>query len=163
MEIRPATATDWPNIYTFYAPIMAAGETYAFPENQTLDEAQPWWMEKPPGQTVVATDETNLLGTAKMGPNRPGRGNHIATASFLVHPEHQNKGVGRALGEFVVEWATTQGYAGIQFNAVVETNTAAVKLWKSLGFGIVGTVPGAFRHPKHGDVGLHVMYKPLTN
>lgn len=163
MDIRLATDDDWPAIYTFYAPIMAAGETYAFPENQTLDEARPWWMEQPPGQTVVAVDGPDVLGSAKMGPNRPGRGSHIATASFLVNPAARGKGVGRALGEFMVDWARQQQYSGIQFNAVVETNTAAVHLWTSLGFGIVGTVPSAFRHPTHGDVGLHVMYMPLTS
>lgn len=163
MDIRLATDDDWPAIFTFYAPIMTAGETYAFPENQTLDEARPWWMEQPPGQTVVAVDGPDVLGSAKMGPNRPGRGNHVATASFLVNPAAQGKGVGRALGEFMVDWARQQQYSGIQFNAVVETNTAAVHLWTSLGFGIVGTVPGAFRHPTHGDVGLHVMYMPLTS
>ena len=61
-----------------------------------------------------------------------------------------------------VRWHRAQGFHGIQFNAVVETNTTAVRLWQELGFTIVGTVPDAFRHPKHGLVGLHVMYLPLT-
>jgi ribosomal protein S18 acetylase RimI-like enzyme len=71
--------------------------------------------------------------------------------------------VGRALATYVVDWHRQQGYRGIQFNAVVETNTAAVALWQSLGFTIVGTVPGAFRHPVHGYVGLHVMHLPLVD
>ena len=96
-----------------------------------------------------------------MGPNRPGRGSHIATASFMVDPEAGTRGVGRALGEHVIGWAREQGYAGIQFNAVVETNTAAVRLWTSLGFEVIGTVPGAFDHPEHGPVGLHVMFLDL--
>jgi ribosomal protein S18 acetylase RimI-like enzyme len=62
----------------------------------------------------------------------------------------------------VVGWARDAGHRGIQFNAVVETNTAAVSLWRSLGFVVVGTVPGAFRHPEHGYVGLHVMFLDLT-
>ena len=61
-----------------------------------------------------------------------------------------------------MRWHRAQGFHGIQFNAVVETNTTAVRLWQELGFTIVGTVPAAFRHPKHGLVGLHVMYLPLT-
>ena len=69
---------------------------------------------------------------------------------------------GRALGEDVVAWARASGYRGIQFDAVVETDTAAVRLWQSLGFRIVGTVPGAFHHPRHGYVGLHVMFLDLT-
>jgi ribosomal protein S18 acetylase RimI-like enzyme len=40
-------------------------------------------------------------------------------------------------------------------------NTRAVALWQSLGFQIIGTVPGAFHHPREGYVGLHVMYRPL--
>jgi len=54
------------------------------------------------------------------------------------------------------------GYRGIQFNAVVETNTSAVRLRQALGFEIVGTVPGAFRSASEGYVGLHVMYLDLT-
>ena len=41
-----------------------------------------------------------------------------------------------------MQWHRDQGFRGIQFNAVVETNVAAVRLWESLGFEIVGTVPG---------------------
>jgi ribosomal protein S18 acetylase RimI-like enzyme len=61
----------------------------------------------------------------------------------------------------VVEWARTAGSRGIQFNAVVETNDRAVGLWRSLGFEVIGTVPGAFLHAEHGYVGLHVMYLDL--
>lgn len=68
---------------------------------------------------------------------------------------------GRALGEYVVQWATEAEYRGIQFNAVVENNLAAVNLWQSLGFEIIGTVPGAFLHADGDYVGLHVMFLPI--
>jgi GNAT superfamily N-acetyltransferase len=96
-----------------------------------------------------------------MGPNRPGRGAHIATASFMVDPAHEGRGVGRALSAHVVAWARAAGYRGIQFNAVVETNHGAVRLWQALGFEIVCTVPEALDHPEHGFVGLHVMFLRL--
>jgi len=57
--------------------------------------------------------------------------------------------------------AAEVGYHGMQFNAVVSTNTRAIGLWRSLGFDIVGTVPGAFRHAVHGPVDLHIMYREL--
>lgn len=161
LTIRDAVAEDWPQIFPFFSTIVDEGRTYTYPLNLTSDEGRALWMEAPPGRTVVATDAGRVTGSAKMGPNRPGRGSHIATASFMVDPSAQAKGLGRALGEHVIEWACGAGYAGIQFNAVVETNSGAVRLWRSLGFEIVGTVPGAFRHPDHGDVGLHVMFLSL--
>lgn len=156
-----ATDQDWPNIYPFYSLIMASGKTYAFPEQQTLEEARPWWMEPPPGQTVVVIRAGKVVGSAKMGANRPGRGSHVATASFLVDPTEQGRGIGRALGVYVLGWARSAGFKSIQFNAVVESNTAAIHLWQSLGIQIIGTAPAAFDHPEHGLVGLHVMFRHL--
>jgi len=161
MEIRPAREDDWPQIYPIFAGIVADGRTYAYPEGLSSDEARALWMEPPPGRAVVAVDGDRVLGSAKMGPNRPGRGAHVATASFMVDPAAQGRGVGRALGEHVVAWAREAGYRAIQFNAVVETNTGAVHLWQSLGFRILTTVPGAFDDPERGYVGLHVMYLEL--
>ena len=161
-RIRAAAYDDWPRIWPFFDATVQAGETYAFPLDLTLESGRGWWMEQPPGETVVLEDAGTVLGSAKMGPNRPGHGDHIGTASFMVAPEARGRGVGRALGEHVVQWHRERGYRGIQFNAVVETNTAAVRLWESLGFEIVGTVPGAFRSPAHGYVALHVMFLPLV-
>jgi GNAT superfamily N-acetyltransferase len=159
--IRDAIEDDWPSIYPFFSEIVAAGRTYAYPEDLLIDDARSYWMTSPPGRTVVALDGEVVAGTATMGPNRPGRGSHIATAGFMVDPRHQSRGVGRSLGNEVIDWARREGYRAIQFNAVVETNEAAVYLWKSLGFDILATVPEAFDHAEHGFVGLHVMYRRL--
>ena len=160
-EIRPARAEDWPQIWPFFARIVSAGETYAYPDDLTEETARPWWMEEPPGRTFVAVKDGTVLGSAKMGPNRAGRGAHIGTASFMVDPARVGQGVGRALGRHVVRQLREDGYHGIQFNAVVETNHAAVALWLSLGFHILATVPEAFDHRERGLVGLHVMYQKL--
>jgi L-amino acid N-acyltransferase YncA len=162
VSIRRATDEDWPQIWPIFDATVRAGETYAYPSDLTADSARDLWMQSPPGQTVVLEDGQSILGTAKMGPNRPGPGKHIGTASFMVAPEARGRGVGRALAEHVVQWHRDEGYRGIQFNAVVETNVAAVRLWQNLGFEIVGTVPGAFRSPSQGYVGLHVMFLPLA-
>jgi GNAT superfamily N-acetyltransferase len=161
MQIRAATPQDWPSIYPFFSEIVEAGETYAYPLGLGSDEARELWMERPPGLTVVAVDGDEVLGSAKMGPNRPGRGAHVATGSFMVDPGRQGRGVGRALGEYVIEWARRNGYHSIQFNAVVQANVAAVRLWQALGFVIIGTVPEAFDHRSNGLVGLHIMVKKL--
>ena len=162
LTIRDATPEDWPAIAPFFRRIVAEGRTYAYPEDLTDDEARALWMERPPGRTVVAvTGAGAVVASATLGPNRPGRGAHVATASFMVDDAHRGLGAGRCLGEHVVAWARGAGYRSIQFNAVVETNTVAVDLWRSLGFEVIGTVPEAFDHPEHGLVGLHVMHLRL--
>ena len=158
--IRPVTEQDWPAVFAIFAAVVAAGQTYAYPEALSSDEARALWTQEP-GRTVVAVDGSTVLGSARAGPNRPGRGAHVATASFMVDAAHGRRGVGRALGEDAIAWARAAGYRSMQFNAVVETNVAAVRLWQSLGFRIIGTVPEAFDHAQHGFVGLHVMHRSL--
>jgi len=161
MEIREFRTEDWAQIWPFFDEIVADGETYALPQGLTSDRARDLWVQPPPWGTFVAVEDGTVLGTAKSGPNRPGAGSHVATASFMVSSAARGRGVGRALGAHVLQWATEQGFLALQFNAVVETNISAVALWQSLGFGIVGTVPQAFEHPDHGFVGLHVMHRFL--
>ncbi len=161
--IRTATPDDWAGIFPFFSRIVADGRTYTYyPDNLSQEQAAELWMQPAPWRTVVAVHDDVIVGSALMGPNRPGRGGHVATASFMVDPRFRQHGAGRALGEHVLDWARDAGYHSMQFNAVVETNTSAVRLWRSLGFEIVGTVPEAFRHPDHGLVGLHVMYRRLS-
>jgi L-amino acid N-acyltransferase YncA len=160
--IRPIEGADWPAFLPVFREVVGAGETYAYPEDLSSDAAHGLWVESPPGVTVVAVaDDGTLLGSAKAGPNRPSRGSHVATASFMVASAARGQGVGRALGTWVLDWAREQGYAAMQFNAVVETNVAAVTLWRALGFEVVGTVPEAFESSSHGRVGLHVMHRFL--
>jgi L-amino acid N-acyltransferase YncA len=161
VEIRTATADDWPAIFGFFNAIVDAGETYAYPAGLSSAQARGLWMEPPPRHCVVALDDGIIVGSAKIAPNRPARGSHVATASFMVDPASRSRGVGRAMGNYAIDWARGAGFLGMQFNAVVETNTAAVKLWQDLGFEIIGTVPEAFDHRTQGLVGLHVMYRAL--
>jgi len=162
MQIRDAVADDWPKIWPFLRDIVRAGETYTWPVDVPEDIARAMWMaDALPYRTVVAVDGDDVMGTAKMGPNQLGPGAHIANASFMVSPAHSGKGVGRALGQYVVDQARADGFRSIQFNAVVSTNTVAVKLWQSLGFDIIATVPEGYKHATKGYVGLHIMFRSL--
>jgi L-amino acid N-acyltransferase YncA len=161
MEIREFTDSDWPSVYAIYQTVVNAGETYTYDPAWSEEHARDVWVEPAPGRTVVAVDKGRIVGTAHLGPNKPGRGSHVATASFMVDADTRGLGVGRALGTHILDLARADGYYSMQFNAVVESNERAVRLWQELGFDIIGTVPEAFDHPTLGRVGLHIMYQRL--
>jgi ribosomal protein S18 acetylase RimI-like enzyme len=120
-----------------------------------------WWMEKPDGRVLVAVDGGAIVGTAEIHPNQPAAGSHVANAGFMVALYAKGRGIGRALANRVLEIAAEDGSLAMQFNAVVETNVSATRLWESLGFKILATIPAVFRHPDHGLVGLHIMHRFL--
>ncbi len=162
MLIRDATPEDWDAIWPLFRAIVAAGDTYAYRPDLGKEEARDLWLLAAPNRTVVAVDDTGaVVGTAKMNNNQAGNGSHVASASYMVDPAHAGQGIGRALCAHSVEWARAAGFRGMQFNAVVETNVHAVRLYRSLGFEVIGTVPEGFRHPTEGYVGLHIMHRPL--
>ena len=160
MRIRPLEVSDWPTFLPILQQVAHDAETYAMDPEIGAEAAREYWSG---AHLVIAVEGGETLGSATMGPNRDAQGSHVGTASFMVAGRHRGSGVGRALGEYVVGWHRQQGFRAIQFNAVVETNTSAVRLWKSLGFAIIGTVPEAFRRPDGSYVGLHVMHLPLVS
>jgi GNAT superfamily N-acetyltransferase len=143
MLIREAVAEDWPRIWPFWHRIVAAAETYTWDPDTSEEAARALWM-----------------APAYLTPNYGGPAARVANAGFMVDPDRSGHGYGRALAEHLLAAAAAAGYRGMVFNAVVETNPA-VKLWTSLGFTILGTVPDAYEHPRHGRVGLHIMHKAL--
>ncbi|MQA11972.1 MAG: GNAT family N-acetyltransferase [Pseudonocardiaceae bacterium] len=162
MLIRDATLEDWPAIWPFLRRYIADGETFPWDREASEEQIRVTWFPAPPGRTVVAVDpDGTILGSANITPNHGGAAAHVANASFVVDAGRAGRGVGRALGEHILDRARADGYHAMQFNSVVETNTRAVALWRSLGFDILATVPDAFRHPIDGYVGLHIMYRRL--
>jgi ribosomal protein S18 acetylase RimI-like enzyme len=157
--IRAYRPADWPALWEILRPIIRAGETYCLPPEMEEAEAREMWLGPPTTRVSIAEIGGQVLGTGHMGPNRPGPGAHVANASYMVAHEAQGRGIGRALVLDSLSWVAREGFAGLQFNAVAETNRGAIKLYRELGFCILGTVPGGFAHPREGRVGLHIMYR----
>jgi GNAT superfamily N-acetyltransferase len=160
--VRIASDAEWPAIWPVWHAVVRTGESITWDPRTDEPTARKLWMRPPPAVVFVAERAgSDVVGTAKLAPDQPGLGDHVAGASFLVHPGAEGAGVGRRLAEHVLAEARGRGFRVMRFNAVVETNTRAVRLWTSLGFTIVGTVPEAFRHARHGLVGMHVMHRRL--
>ena len=161
---------DWPGIWAVLAEVMRAGDTYMYPPEISEAEMRRAWMPSPPHEreprrvVYVAREGQrggDVVGTAYLRPNMPGLGDHVANAGWAVSARRRGRGVGRAFAEHVMADARARGYRAMQFNAVVASNTGAVLLWESLGFKIVGTVPGAFRHARLGETSVHIMWREL--
>ena len=160
---RTATDHDWPAIWQIFREVVATGDTYPYPPDVDEHEARAAWIQ--PGTdcrfTYVAERDGSVVATAYLKPNQPGLGDHVCNAGWMVLPQAAGHGIGRGFAEWVIEQARSLGFAGMQFNSVVATNTRAIELWESLGFEIVGTVPDAYRHADQGLVAVHVMYRRL--
>jgi ribosomal protein S18 acetylase RimI-like enzyme len=162
-SIRLAGPDDWQGIWPILRNVAAAGDTFTYAID--LDEqagGDLWSKGNVPSEIFVAIDDARkILGSAKVGANHAGPGGHVATASFIVDPCVRSVGVGRALLDAVLAWAREVGFEAMQFNAVASTNEAAVSLYRSAGFAIVGEIPDAFKHPAKGYVSLLVMHRKL--
>jgi ribosomal protein S18 acetylase RimI-like enzyme len=158
--IRRALAADADAMWRIFRAVVAGGDTYVFAPDTSRDVAIEYFMA--PGISSWVTEvDGEVLGMYKLIANYPGLGSHVANASFMVDPAAQGKGVGRAMGEHCLAQAREAGYQAMQFNFVVSTNTAAVELWKKLGFSIVGTLPKTYNHARLGLVDAYVMHRFL--
>jgi len=162
VETTDASPDDWTELWPILRAVAEAGDTFCWPRDITEEQARAEWLRPAPNLTLVLRDGDKVVGTSTLHPNHDGPAAHVANASFAVDPRQRGRGMGRRLAEDTMARARAEGYRAIQFNAVVETNEGAVKLWTSLRFRVLATVPEAFYHPVHGYVGLHIiMYRPL--
>lgn len=157
MTIRPATADDAEAIWRIFHAVVATGTTYVFAPDTSRSDALAYFFGDDI-QTFVADDGQQVVGMYKLIANRRDLGSHVANASFMVDPSAAGRGIGKALGLHCLREARRAGFAAMQFNFVVSTNTGAVALWQRLGFAIVGTLPKVFRHRELGLVDAYVMH-----
>jgi ribosomal protein S18 acetylase RimI-like enzyme len=113
--------------------------------------------------TYVAESKGSVVGTYILRANQPGLGSHVANAAFMVLPQARGIGVGRQMGEHCLEEARRLGFRAMQFNFVVSTNQVAIRLWESLGFKIVATLPGAFLDSNKGFIDVYIMFRKLID
>jgi L-amino acid N-acyltransferase YncA len=162
MLIRPAVPADFAAMWPIFQEVVALEATYMFAADTSHDDAYLYWFG-PGVRTWVAERDGQVVGMVKLVPNQRDLGSHVANASFMVSAACRGQGVGRALGERCLAEARQAGYLAMQFNLVIRTNTSAVKLWQSLGFQIVGTLPRVFRHKTLGLVDAYVMHRFLDD
>lgn len=161
MRIRPAEPGDHDAVWAILEPVIRAGETYALDRNLTREQALAYWLAPGHDAFVAEDDDGEIVGTYYLRRNQAGGGSHVCNCGYMTSARATGKGVARAMCGHSLEHAKARGFEAMQFNFVVSTNVRAVALWQAFGFDIVGRLPGAFRHPREGDVDALVMYRRL--
>lgn len=160
IEIRRARRDDDEAIWEIFHEVVASGDTYAFDPATPREEAIRLWVESPRA-TYVAELGGEVQGTYFLKTNQPTLGAHVCNAGYMVSGRARGHGLGRAMCEHSLTAARQLGYRAMQYNLVVATNEGAIRLWKKMGFSVVGTLPEAFRHVEQGFVDAIVMYRLL--
>ncbi len=160
IEIVSAQEKDFEDIWRIFCQVIAGGETYVNDEATTKEDAYNKWFSKS-ATTFVAKINGKVVGAYLIRSNQVGRGSHIGNASYIVDENARGNGIGKALALDSIHKAKELGYKAMQFNFVVSTNKAAVNLWQSVGFRIIGTIPQGFKHKSLGFVDAYVMFREI--
>ena len=162
MQIRLYQPDDWPMVWPMLKAVFRAGETYPMAMDISEEDAHAHWIEHPWATYVAVSDSSEVLGTYYLKPNSQALGAHVANAGYIVGEQARRQGIARAMAEHSLTTASDMEYRALQFNLVVATNEASVRLWESLEFTLVGRLPGAFKHATLGYVDALVYFKELT-
>ena len=160
LTLHPATGADHDALWDMLRPVFRAGDTYAVDPDISRTDALAYWCGADHGTWISGEDGTPL-GSYYLRTNQPGGGAHVCNCGFVTAPAARGKGVARAMLDHALDRARAAGFAAMQFNFVVATNTRAIDIWTRAGFETVGRLPGAFRHPDRGEVDALVMYRRL--
>jgi len=161
LSLRPSAAPlDADKVWRILEPIIRAGETYTLPRDFSPEQALAYWYS-PHHKVFVAEENGEISGTYYLRANQQGGGSHVANCGYMTASWATGRGVASTMCAHSLDLARNLGFRAMQFNFVVGTNESAVHLWQKFGFEVVGRLPQAFRHPRHGYVDALVMYRQL--
>lgn len=154
--IREYSENDIPAMTAIWNDVIADGRAFPWEEELTADEAPGFFAEQT--RTAVAVEDGVVMGLYILHPNDLGRKSHIANASYAVAKGARGCGIGRLLVQDSLDQLAPCGFRGMQFNAVVASNTRAISLYESLGFVRIGTIPGGFRNIGDEYEDMHIFF-----
>lgn len=141
--------------------------------NEVIDEGQSFfWKEhfgvdkitnilKNQDAVYCAKDNEAIIGFYILHSNFPRRGDHISNVLYAIRRNYRGRGIGKMLGKHSLEVSKNCGYKAMQFNSVVSTNTASVRLWKSRDFIRVGQIERAFVRDNGESSDIYIYHKEL--
>jgi hypothetical protein len=132
LQIRAFDDPDWAQIWPILRDIVVEQETFAYDPAMTEDEARSMWVITPPGRTLVADSNGQILGTANMYANRPGPGKHIASGSFMVGRAARGQGVDSSKPRSPGQWiAASPGCSSTRSSKATSPPRSCTPTWAS--------------------------------
>jgi len=141
--VRKYTKSDVSDLIRIWNEVVMEG--VAFPQEECLDLARGIAFFEAQSYVGVAESDGKMVGLYILHPNNIGRCGHICNASYAVSSDVRGQHIGEALVTDCLQRGKELGFKVLQFNAVVESNQRARRLYKKLGFVQLGTIPGGFR------------------
>ncbi|MDF2925148.1 MAG: sortase-like acyltransferase [Paenibacillaceae bacterium] len=144
ISVRAFSHNDIPAMNEIWNEIVEEGS--AFPQMELLDERSglEFFMSQTFTGVAIEQETGKTVGLYILHPNNVGRCGHIANASYAVKNGDRGKRIGEILVLHCIAKAGETGFRILQFNAVVSTNAAALRLYKKLGFVQLGVIPKGF-------------------
>ncbi|MBQ6470714.1 MAG: GNAT family N-acetyltransferase [Victivallales bacterium] len=139
--------------------VIAAGNAFPQREPLRLEQANEFFGSQ--SYTGVAEDDGKILGLYILHPNNIGRVGKLANASYAVTGKSRGYHVGEALVRDSLERGRELGFRALQFNAVVASNTVAIRLYEKLDFQRLGRIPRIFERPDGTFEDILLFYHPL--
>ena len=140
MKIRLAGADDAEAIREIYNREVL-GSTVTFDLVARTVEDQLAWLDEHSGAhpaAVAVDDDGAVCGFGSLSPYRPRPAYRTTVEdSVYVHPDHQGRGVGRAILSELVALAATHGFHSV-IGRIVGGHEASIGLHRACGFEQVG-------------------------
>ncbi|MCR5667372.1 MAG: GNAT family N-acetyltransferase [Eubacterium sp.] len=141
--VREYTKKDLPQMIKIWNDVVEEG--IAFPQEEHLDARSGEEFFASQSYTGVVVETETVVGVYILHPNNIGRCGHICNASYAVLEHARGRRIGEQMVIDCMKQAKKLGFQLLQFNAVVESNTMARRLYERLGFKQLGTIPNGFR------------------
>lgn len=157
LKIKAYTEADAAAAVKIWNQVVEEGNS--FPQTDLLTEQKGKAFFSGQSFTGLACDAESgeVVGLYILHPNNIGRCGHLCNASYAVRSNLRGRRIGEALVRHCLEKGKELGFRILQFNAVVQSNTAALHLYQKLGFTRLGTIPSGFlmKDGHYEDIVLH--------